>query len=125
MLKNAKTQYFSEHEEIATYMAIETLAESVGDTDTAKLARAIRRDEERMAKYLARQIPVLTKAVVSEEVPASERRNETRSTTRRRAKPRKASSTSTRSRSASGRTTGRKRGSSQRRSTRSRARSSS
>ena len=125
MLKNAKTQYFSEHEEIATYMAIETLAESVGDTDTVKLARAIRRDEERMAKYLAGQIPVLTKAVVSEEVPASERRSETRSTTRRRAKPRKASSTSTRSRSASGRTTGRKRGSSQRRSTRSRTRSSS
>ena len=75
MLKNAKTQYFSEHEEIATYTAIETLAESVGDADTAKLARAIRRDEERMAKYLATQIPVLTKAVVSEEVPASERRN--------------------------------------------------
>ena len=48
-----------------------------------------------------------------------------RTTTRRRAKPRKASSTSTRSRSKSGRTTGRKRGSAPRRSTRSRARSSS
>ena len=125
MLKNAKTQYCSEHEEIATYTAIETLAESVGDADTAKLARAIRRDEERMAKYLATQIPVLTKAVVSEEVPASERRDTSRTTTRRRAKPRKASSTSTRSRSKSGRTTGRKRGSAPRRSTRSRARSSS
>lgn len=121
MLKNAKTQYFGEHEEIATYTAIETLAEGVGDADTAKLARAIRRDEERMAKYLATQIPVLTKAVVSEEVPASERRNGTRSTTRR-AKPRKASSSSTRSRSGA---TGRKRGSAPRRSTRSRARSSS
>ena len=31
MLKNAKTEYFNEHEEIATYTAIETLAESVGD----------------------------------------------------------------------------------------------
>ena len=124
MLKNAKTEYWNEHEEIATYTAIETLAESVGDADTAKLARTIRRDEERMAKYLATQIPVLTKAVVSEEVPASERRNGTRSTTRR-AKPRRASSTSTRSRSNSGRTTGRKRGSARRRSTGSRARSSS
>jgi ferritin-like metal-binding protein YciE len=74
MLKNAKTEYFSEHEEIATYTAIEALAESVGDGETAKLARAIRRDEERMATYLAKQIPVLTKAVVTEEVPASERR---------------------------------------------------
>ena len=125
MLKNAKTQYFSEHEEIATYTAIETLAEGVGDADTAKLARAIRRDEERMAKYLATQIPVLTKAVVNEEVPASERRDASKSTRRRRTKPRRASSTSTRSRSNSGRTTGRKRGSAQRRSTGSRARSSS
>ncbi len=73
MLKNAKTEYFSEHEEIATYSAIETLAEAVGDSDTAKLARAIRRDEERMAKFLERQIVTLTKAVASEEIPRAER----------------------------------------------------
>ncbi len=75
MLKNAKTEYFNEHEEIATYSAIETLAESVGDRETAKLAREIRRDEERMAKFLQSQIPVLTKAVAREEIPAAERRN--------------------------------------------------
>ena len=88
MLKNAKTEYFNEHEEIATYTAIEVLAESVGDDETAKLARAIRRDEERMASYLAKQIPVLTKAVVKEEVPASERKAPARrrSGGRRRAK---------------------------------------
>ena len=74
MLKNVKTEYFNEHEEIATYTAIEALATSVGDRETATLARAIRRDEERMAKFLAGQIPVLTKAVVSEEIPSSERR---------------------------------------------------
>jgi ferritin-like metal-binding protein YciE len=73
MLKNAKTEYFNEHEEIATYSAIEALAESLGDTETAKLARAIRRDEERMAGFLAKQIPVLTRAVIAEELPASER----------------------------------------------------
>ena len=84
MLKNVKTEYFNEHEEIATYTAIETLAESVGDTETATLARTIRRDEERMAKFLAGQIPVLTKAVVSEEVPSSERRKPAR---RRRRSP--------------------------------------
>ena len=78
MLKNVKTEYFNEHEEIATYTAIETLAESVGDAETATLARTIRRDEERMAKFLAGQIPVLTKAVVSEEVPSSERRKPAR-----------------------------------------------
>jgi ferritin-like metal-binding protein YciE len=74
MLKNAKTEYFNEHEEIATYTAIETLAESLNDADTAKMARSIRRDEERMARFLERQIPTLAKAVVREEVPASERR---------------------------------------------------
>lgn len=74
MLKNAKTEYFNEHEEIATYLAIETLAEKVGDRDTAKLAKGIRREEERMAKFLERQIKTLTGAVVSEEVPSAQRR---------------------------------------------------
>jgi ferritin-like metal-binding protein YciE len=74
MLKNAKTEYFNEHEEIANYVAIEALATKVGDKETAKLARDIRRDEERMAKYLERQIRSLTAAVVSAEVPSSQRK---------------------------------------------------
>jgi ferritin-like metal-binding protein YciE len=74
MLKNAKTEYFNEHEEIATYLAIETLAEKVGDSETAKLARAIRREEERMASFLQGQIKSLTNAVVREDVPARLRR---------------------------------------------------
>jgi ferritin-like metal-binding protein YciE len=74
MLKNAKTEYWNEFEEIATYTAIETLAETVGDKETAKLARGIRREEERMAKFLEGQIPQLTKAVAREEIPAAERR---------------------------------------------------
>jgi ferritin-like metal-binding protein YciE len=73
MLKNAKTEYSEEHEEIATYTAIEVLATAVGDKDTAKLAKAIRREEERMAKFLERLIPALTKAVIQEEIPARER----------------------------------------------------
>jgi ferritin-like metal-binding protein YciE len=75
MLKNAKTEYWNEFEEIATYTAIETLAEAVGDDDTAKLARGIRREEERMAKFLERQIPQLTKGVAREEIPAGQRRS--------------------------------------------------
>jgi ferritin-like metal-binding protein YciE len=73
MLKNAKTEYFNEHEEIATYLAIEELATKVGDKETAKLAREIRRDEERMAKFLAGQIKSLTAAVVQEDVPRAQR----------------------------------------------------
>jgi len=74
MLKNAKTEYWNEYEEIAGYTAIETLAEAVGDSDTAKLARGIRREEERMAKFLEGQIPQLTKAVAREEIPPGQRR---------------------------------------------------
>lgn len=84
MLKNAKTEYFNEHEEIATYTAIETLAEKVGDRETAKLARQIRRDEERMARFLEGQIKVLTGAVVQEEIPASQRRSNGRARSRSR-----------------------------------------
>jgi ferritin-like metal-binding protein YciE len=73
MLKNAKTEYFSEHEEIATYLAIETLAEKVGDRETAKMAKGIRREEERMARFLESQIRTLTGAVVNAEVPRAQR----------------------------------------------------
>jgi ferritin-like metal-binding protein YciE len=72
-LKNAKTEYASEAQEIATYTAIEALAASVGDRETEQLARSIRREEERMARFLERQIPTLTKAVATAEIPARER----------------------------------------------------
>jgi ferritin-like metal-binding protein YciE len=72
-LKNAKTEYASESEEIATYLGIETLAEALGDNETRRLARAIRREEERMRSFLEKEIPRLTKAVVKVEVPASQR----------------------------------------------------
>jgi ferritin-like metal-binding protein YciE len=74
MLKNAKTEYFNEHEEISTYLAIEVFAEKVSDKETAKLARDIRREEERMAKFLEGQIKALSGAVASAEVPAAQRR---------------------------------------------------
>jgi ferritin-like metal-binding protein YciE len=104
MLKNAKTEFFNEHEEIATYTAIETLADTVGDKDTAKLARSIRREEERMAKFLAGQIPTLTKAVAREEIPAAERRNGGGTRQRRSASSRSRSSSGSRSRSSRART---------------------
>jgi len=103
MLKNAKTEYWNEHEEIATYTAIETLAESVGDRDTAKLARDIRREEERMAKFLQSQIPALSKGVAREEIPAAERRNggSRRTTSRRSTASRAGASRSSSARSRS------------------------
>src|SRR4051794_22285974 len=116
LLKNAKDEYAEEAQEIAMYTAIEALATEVGDTDTAKLAKQIRRDEERMANFLQRQIPVLAKAVAKQEIPAAERSNGSRrrTTSRRRST---ASSRSSSSRSSSG-------GSSSSRSSGSRSRSS-
>jgi ferritin-like metal-binding protein YciE len=90
-LKNAKTEYSEEHEEVATYTAIEVLATEIGDTETAKIAKGIRREEERMASFLEKQIPLLTKEVVKEEIPRSERKS-SGSSRRRKSKPRASSS---------------------------------
>ena len=57
MLRNARTQYEEEAHEIATYTVIDSLATAVGDKQTAKLARDIRRQEERMQKYLRGPAP--------------------------------------------------------------------
>lgn len=88
-LKNAKTEYTSESEEIATYTAIETLAETLGDKDTQRLARGIRREEERMRAFLEKEIPRLTRATAKEEIPASERPAPPRAKTTSRQKPRR------------------------------------
>jgi ferritin-like metal-binding protein YciE len=110
MLKNAKTEFWNEHEEIATYQSIETLADTVGDSETAKLARGIRREEERMARFLAGQIPQLTKAVAREEIPAAERRNGgTRRRRRSTTSGSRSSSSGARSSSARSRSSGAKR----------------
>src|SRR5215212_6635456 len=68
VLKNAKDAAATEALEIATYTAIERLASSVGDTETAKLAASIRADEEKMLAKVLREIPKLTDAVVRAEV---------------------------------------------------------
>ena len=94
MLKNAKTEYHNEFEEIATYTGIEALADAVNDKETAKLARGIRREEERMAKFLEKQIPQLAKAVAKEEIPAAERRNGRSRTSSRRSSSRSSRGTS-------------------------------
>ena len=71
LLKNAKTQYTAEQEEISTYLAIEIFATKVSDKETAKLARDIRREEERMAKFLEGQIRSLSGAVARKEISTS------------------------------------------------------
>jgi ferritin-like metal-binding protein YciE len=104
MLKNAKTEFQSEAEEIGTYTSIEALAKLVGDRDTEQLAKAILREERRMAGFLEKLIPRLTQAVGKAEIPASQRNGGGRRTSRRRTSTRRTGATArarTKSRSGS------------------------
>ncbi len=127
-MRNAQEELREEHVEIALYTRIEVLATEVGDRDTAQLARSIRRDEERMAKFLTAELGRLVKDVVRAEIPRDQRggtsRRSSRSTSRTRsrsgtsrssssgARSRSTSSRSSSSRSASSRSTSARSGSS-------------
>jgi ferritin-like metal-binding protein YciE len=100
-LRNAQEELREEHVEIAIYSRILAFAEAVGDRETGQLAKAIRRDEERMAKFLDAELSRLVKDVVRAEVPRSQRAT----TTRRRRRTTAASRSSGRSRSTASRST--------------------
>jgi len=72
MLLNARTEYQEEAWEIATYTIIDAAAEAAGDKPTAKLARDILRQEERMQQFLGTLIPELSADVVHDEIPVAE-----------------------------------------------------
>src|SRR4051812_23422827 len=127
-LRNAREELREEYVEIGTYTAIEALAKEVGDKDTAKLAREIRREEQKTADYLERLIPQLVKDVVRNEIPrdqreqprsrrSSSRRRTTSSSSRSRSSSTSSRSSSSPSRSSSARKTARKAASSARRTT--------
>ena len=108
-LRNAQEELREEHVEIALYNRLEAFANEVGDRDTAQLAKGIRRDEERMAKFLDAELARLVKDVVRTEIPRAERptrqrRRSRRGTSRTRGSSRRSGgsrsrSSSTRSRS--------------------------
>jgi len=130
-LRNIRDAYWNEAEEIAHYIAIEAVADRLGDKETAKLAKQHRRDEERMQAFLGRQLTTLAGAVIREEVPAGQRKPAGARSTRRRStasRSRSASSSSrsggSSSRSTSGSTSTRKTGGSTGRRTTSSSRSS-
>jgi ferritin-like metal-binding protein YciE len=102
-LRNAQEELREEHVEMAIYSRIQTFAEAVGDRDTAQLAKAIRRDEERMAKFLDAELGRLVKELVRAVVPRDQRASTTtrRRTSRSRSRSTGSSSTS-RSRSGAG-----------------------
>jgi ferritin-like metal-binding protein YciE len=97
-LRNAREELREEYVEIGTYTAIEALANEVGDKDTARLARDIRRDEQKTADYLERLIPQLIKDLVRNEIPRDQR---AQNGGRRSSSRRRTSASSTRSSSSS------------------------
>ena len=72
MLRNARNEYTEEAHEIAIYTVIDAFATAVGDKETAKLARAILREEERMQEFLVKLMPELATDAAHDEIPVSE-----------------------------------------------------
>jgi ferritin-like metal-binding protein YciE len=68
LLKNAKDEIASEALEIASYDALEALAEQAGDQPTVRLAREHREQEERAMRELRDLIPALTASLVRADV---------------------------------------------------------
>lgn len=102
-MRNAQEELREEHVEIAIYTRLETFALAVGDKETAQLAKSIRRDEERMAKFLDAELKRLVKDVVRADVPRDQR---TAPTARRSPRsPRSRAGSGSRSRSTSSRST--------------------
>lgn len=115
-LRNVQEELREEHVEIAIYSRIQTFAETVGDKETAQLAKSIRRDEERMVKFLDAELGRLVKDIVRAAVPRAQRTT----TTRRRRTTRRSTSGS----GSTGRTTSGSRSRSSSRSSRTSARGS-
>jgi ferritin-like metal-binding protein YciE len=100
-LRNAQEELREEHVEIAIYTRIEVLASEVGDRETAQLAKRIRREEERMAKFLDAELTRLVKEVVRAEIPRDQRASTTSRSRRSTSRSSGGSSRSTRSSSGS------------------------
>jgi ferritin-like metal-binding protein YciE len=114
MFKNAKDECASEALEIATYDALEAVADAAGDKETAKLARDHRAVEERTLNALRKQLPKLALADAKKRTDGAVKPS---STTSRRSASTQSRSTSSPSSSRSSRSTSSRSSSSPSRST--------
>jgi ferritin-like metal-binding protein YciE len=84
LLRAAEDEIASEAREIATYAALERIADHAGDATTASLARTIRGDEERYLETLRRMLPGLADRVARDRIGARPRREDRAPTERER-----------------------------------------
>jgi ferritin-like metal-binding protein YciE len=105
MLQNARTEYQEEAWEIATYTIIDAVAAAAGDKPTAKLARDILRQEQRMQQFLGNLLPELSADVAHDEIPVAEIDGPGSRRTSADSKPQSSSSRATKARSSSSRAT--------------------
>ena len=74
LAKNACDEYASEHLEIAAYVELITLAQTMGDGDTVQMAQLNLRDEMSMQQWLIQHLPEVTLKGLEQEgihVPAN------------------------------------------------------
>jgi ferritin-like metal-binding protein YciE len=60
VLKDALANYAIENFEIASYTSLSAAAKDVGEDEIARVCDGIRREEEEMASWIEKQIPMLT-----------------------------------------------------------------
>lgn len=67
MVKDALAIFATEHFEIASYLSLITAAEELGDEETAKVCEGILHEEEEMAEWVKKQLPLITKKYLASE----------------------------------------------------------
>ena len=66
-VKDLLAAYTSEHFEIACYQALRTAAEMLGETEVVEMCDSILPDEERMAEWLAANLPMVIRSYLVDE----------------------------------------------------------
>jgi ferritin-like metal-binding protein YciE len=70
LVKNGIADYAAEHFEIASYQALITAAQTLGDTQTASVCQQILADEQDMATWLSQQLPQSVSEIIQKKAAA-------------------------------------------------------
>lgn len=66
LVKNFLSDYAAEQFEVASYTALVAGAEALGDQETARVCRAILREDEAMAQWIAQRLPRVVQQTLQE-----------------------------------------------------------